>query len=139
VEVDTGVVGPIRGLFGELQQVIANLVSNAADAVEPGGKINIAVRPAEVEHEQGVIVSVADDGRGVPPENRDEIFEPFFTTKKDVGTGLGLWVSREIAVRHGGTLTLASSGDGRSGAVFTLFLPYPTDVNFAETAGAGEN
>jgi signal transduction histidine kinase len=92
-----------------------------------------------VEHEQGVIVSVADDGRGVPPENRDEIFEPFFTTKKDVGTGLGLWVSREIAVRHGGTLTLASSGDGRSGAVFTLFLPYPTDVNFAETAGAGEN
>jgi signal transduction histidine kinase len=67
---------------------------------------------------------VADNGCGIGPENRKRIFEPFFTTKKDTGTGLGLWVSRELIEKHGGHLGVRSSTTGRrTGTVFSLFLP----------------
>ena len=70
-------------------------------------------------------ITVADSGPGIPPENRPHIFEPFFTTKQDVGTGLGLWVSREIAGRHGGSIEVSSDRDhDLGGAVFTVFLPF---------------
>ena len=68
---------------------------------------------------------IEDDGRGVPAEDRERIFEPFFTTKKDVGTGLGLWVTREIVERHGGTICVSSGDAIRSsgGAAFVISLP----------------
>jgi signal transduction histidine kinase len=67
---------------------------------------------------------VEDDGPGVTAENAKRIFEPFFTTKKDVGTGLGLWVVKEIVERHGGIVEVNSqSGNGSRGAVFTILLP----------------
>ena len=60
------------------------------------------------------------------------IFEPFFTTKKDVGTGLGLWVSKEIVDRHGGRIqALSVKGDGVSGALFNVHLPLGVDVRGA--------
>jgi len=70
----------------------------------------------------GVLVEVADDGSGVPPELAGRVFEPFFTTK-DVGegTGLGLSIALGIATAHGGDLTLVSSSSG--GACFRLTLP----------------
>jgi signal transduction histidine kinase len=71
-----------------------------------------------------VQLSVEDDGPGIPPEVREKIFEPFFTTKKDVGTGLGLWVSKEIVDRHGGTIEVHSqTDDGSSGTAFRIVLP----------------
>ena len=63
---------------------------------------------------------VEDDGPGVADKHKDRIFEPFFTTKQDVGTGLGLWVSREIIERHGGTIELLERKDGASGAAFNV-------------------
>jgi signal transduction histidine kinase len=71
-----------------------------------------------------VRIAVADSGCGISPEYMERIFEPFFTTKKDTGTGLGLWVSRELIEKHGGSLNIRSSVAGRrSGTVFSLFLP----------------
>jgi PAS domain S-box-containing protein len=114
---------PVLGLQGELKQLIANLVSNAADAVGQGGRIRISIAPAVRAQSRGVEISVADNGPGVAVENRMHIFEPFFTTKQDVGTGLGLWVSKEIAERHGGSIQLnANREHSLGGAVFTVFL-----------------
>jgi signal transduction histidine kinase len=61
---------------------------------------------------------------GIPPEHLEKIFEPFFTTKVDIGTGLGLWVSRGIVQKHHGSMRVRSSTtSGRSGTVFSIFLP----------------
>ncbi|HEV8494508.1 MAG TPA: CHASE3 domain-containing protein [Candidatus Angelobacter sp.] len=134
VELDLADCPLVHGMHGELKQLVANLVSNAADAVGRGGKIRIATSPARLENEKGVEIKVADNGPGVPVENRTHIFEPFFTTKEDVGTGLGLWVCKEIAERHGGRVQLSLSKDGGlGGAVFTVFLPLDSPI---EAAGA---
>src|SRR5581483_4402898 len=101
VELDQTECPPILGLQGELKQLIANLISNAADAVGQRGRIRISVKPSARAKCKGVEVRVADSGPGVAAENRVRIFEPFFTTKKDVGRGLGLWLSKEITERHG--------------------------------------
>jgi len=130
VEMELSDCPPIHALQGEIKQLIANLVSNAADAVAPGGKIRISMAP--VKQGNGVEVTIADNGPGVPEKNRAHIFEPFFTTKEDVGTGLGLWVSKEIAERHGGKIEL--SPDHQSdlgGAVFVVFLPYEKQLEAA--------
>jgi len=132
VELELAECPPVHGMHGELKQLVANLVSNAADAVAPGGKIQVSIAPASQEPEKGVEIKVADDGPGVPAENRARIFEPFFTTKEDVGTGLGLWVCKEIAERHRGNVQLSLSKDGGlGGAVFTVFLPYAAQLEAA--------
>lgn len=123
VEMDMAACPQIQGLQGELKQLMANLVANAVDAVNNGGKIRISVRPVINPQGNGVKVQVADDGPGIPAENRAHVFEPFFTTKRDIGTGLGLWVSKEIVERHRGSIELANGGDDSlGGAVFTIFL-----------------
>ena len=116
---------PIVTVSGELKQIVANLVSNAIDAVNPGGRIVITSRCAHLPTGQALEISVEDDGPGVAPADVERVFEPFFTTKKDVGTGLGLWVAREIAERLGGTLKLrpAATTNGHCGAAFILQLP----------------
>ena len=132
VELELADCPPVHGMQGELKQLVANLVSNAADAVGPGGKIRISIAQASQEPEKGVEIKVADNGPGVPAENRARIFEPFFTTKEDVGTGLGLWVCKEIAERHRGEVKLSLSKDGGlGGAVFTVFLPYAAQFEAA--------
>jgi signal transduction histidine kinase len=71
-----------------------------------------------------VRLSVADSGPGIPRAIRSKLFEPFFTTKQDVGTGLGLWVCKSIVEKHRGSIRLkTSTAPGRSGAVFSVFLP----------------
>jgi PAS domain S-box-containing protein len=115
----------IYGVPGELKQVVSNLIANAADAVSANGII--VVRSHCVEDKDGMMVQVVieDDGPGIASENVDRIFEPFFTTKEDVGTGLGLWITKEIVSRHGGSI-LVRSRDGAEtprGAAFTVNLP----------------
>ncbi len=110
----------IIGDPGQLQQVFANLLLNAADAMKGQGKITIASRPAPGD--DGVILTIADTGPGIPPEIRDKIFEPFFTTKPPgKGTGLGLSIVYGVLQRHGGTIEVASGPGG--GSIFTLVLP----------------
>jgi PAS domain S-box-containing protein len=121
---------PIMGLAGEIQQLISNVISNAIDAVPAKGTLKIAVAPMVTADGKSICFKVEDDGPGIAPENLQRIFEPFFTTKKDVGTGLGLWVCKEIAERHGGSIQAQSiSSNGSKGAVFTVLLPYQESKN----------
>lgn len=115
---------PLVGVAGELKQVVSNLVSNAVDAVDAYGTIRIRLTPAEDGNGNTVQLAIEDDGPGISPENVDRIFEPFFTTKKDVGTGLGLWVTKEIIERHGGTISVGTrNGNANAGASFVIDLP----------------
>jgi PAS domain S-box-containing protein len=115
---------PILGLAGEIQQLVSNIVSNAIDAVPVSGTLKIDASPVTLAGRESIRLKVEDDGPGIAPENLKRIFEPFFTTKKDVGTGLGLWVCKEIAERHGGTVQVESkNGNGGKGAIFTVLLP----------------
>jgi signal transduction histidine kinase len=112
---------------GELRQLFANLLSNSIDAVPMDGTIRVRVSQARKSADYGPLgarVTIADSGPGIDPAHRPRIFEPFFTTKKEVGTGLGLWVSKGIVERHGGTIRLRSrTTPGSSGTVFSVFLP----------------
>jgi two-component system, NtrC family, sensor kinase len=110
----------IVGDPGQLQQVFTNLLLNAADAMQGQGQITISTRPSH--QEDGVILTFADTGPGIPPEIRDKIFEPFFTTKPPgKGTGLGLSIVYGVIQRHGGTIKADSSPEG--GTTFTIRLP----------------
>jgi PAS domain S-box-containing protein len=114
----------VFGSPGELKQIIANLVTNAIDAVGPQGRVSITCRTVNAHDGRPHLeIAVEDDGPGVSPEHAARIFEPFFTTKKDVGTGLGLWVAKEIAERLDGTLTLGPPSGTTAGAAFILKLP----------------
>jgi len=112
---------------GELRQLFANLLSNSIDAVPTDGTIRVRVsqgREFNSKRRAGARITIADSGPGIDPLHRSRIFEPFFTTKKEVGTGLGLWVSKGIVERHGGNIRLRSRTiPGRSGTVFSIFLP----------------
>jgi signal transduction histidine kinase len=114
VHVDGGARAP--GHPEKLRQVLVNLVRNAAEAVGPGGKVELRV----AERDGSAEVVVEDSGPGIPTELRDRLFEPFFTTKPR-GTGLGLAVSRAIARAHGGELAAGAASAG--GARFALRLP----------------
>jgi len=117
----------IYAVPGEIRQLIANLLSNSIDAVPAGGKIRIRVSGHSdhpVEALAGVRITIADSGPGIPAEDRQRLFEPFFTTKKDVGTGLGLWVCKNIVDKLHGSIRVKSSAEpGRSWTVFSVFLP----------------
>ena len=122
VERHFGKCPPIRGVQNEVKQVLSNLISNAADAVAIGGTIIVTLRCVEDAGRTTVHMLVEDDGPGVADEHKERIFEPFFTTKRDVGTGLGLWVSREIIERHGGSIELAERTNGACGAAFNVIF-----------------
>jgi len=118
----------LRAFGGELRQLFANLIGNAVDAMPRGGRLRVRVRPARAwfgnHGVAGVRVTIADTGAGMPEEIRRRIFEPFFTTKEATGTGLGLWVSEEIVLKHAGALHVRSKTTPPSGTVFTIFFPY---------------
>ncbi len=110
----------VEGVAGELRQVIANLLSNALDAMEPYGVLAIEVRSQTDQ----VRFAISDTGHGIATPLLDRIFEPFFTTKKDAGTGLGLWVSKGIVEKHQGRLDVMSSQKEEDhGTAFVMTLP----------------
>jgi PAS domain S-box-containing protein len=118
-------VGPVQVFESELRQVIANLLVNAIDATPPGGRV--LIRECRCRRwstgERGVRITIADNGHGIEREVLSRIFEPFFTTKTNTGTGLGLWVTREIVDKHGGFIRVRSRQGRASGTVFMFFLP----------------
>ena len=118
----------VRCFEGEIRQVLNNLVGNAIDAMHPvGGRLLLRSLMATdwATGRRGLAIAVADTGPGMSAHTITKAFEPFFTTKGIAGTGLGLWISREIITRHEGRLTLRSSHTaGRSGTVVALFLPF---------------
>ena len=118
----------VRCFEGEILQVLNNLVGNAIDAMHPlGGTLFLYTREATdwKTDRKGLAISVADTGPGMNIQTQLNSFEPFFTTKGIGGTGLGLWISNEIVMRHKGRITLRSSQrSGCNGTVFTIFLPF---------------
>jgi signal transduction histidine kinase len=134
----------IRAFEGDLRQVIANLLSNALDATNAGGKIIIRLReghalPNENDLREGndrpeannlktarryVRLTIADTGIGMAPETRQRMFEAFFTTKSVTGTGLGLWVSAEILANHRAiTRVRSSQNPDCHGTVISISFP----------------
>jgi signal transduction histidine kinase len=122
----------VNGYSGELRQLLANLLVNALDAMPDGGSLQVRVATGRdwSDGREGVRITVADNGSGIPRNHLRQIFEPFYTTKKDTGTGLGLWVSRGIVQKHGGSIRVRSRASGRStGTVFSIFLPQQHEIS----------
>jgi PAS domain S-box-containing protein len=120
---------------GEVRQVLSNLVSNAIDAMHPiGGRLLVRSREGRdwSSGRPGLVLTIADTGPGMLPAIAARAFEPFYTTKGIGGTGLGLWISKDIVARHGGQLRMRTSHGGcagrNSGTVFTLFLPFEAEL-----------
>lgn len=112
---------------GEIRQVLANLIGNAADAMPSGGTLRLRVRPVTDwrHHEPGVRITISDTGVGMSADTRRHVYEPFFTTKGELGTGLGLWVSAGIVDKHRGTIHVRSSvHPEKRGTTFTVIFPY---------------
>jgi C4-dicarboxylate-specific signal transduction histidine kinase len=135
VDIARGAIPAVRGSSGRLLQVIINIVHNAAQAARhPAAEknhINVAMRTVG----DVVEIEVADNGKGIDPDNLARIFEPFFTTKAaGEGTGLGLSISKSIIEQHGGTIAVSS--ESGVGTRFVISLPSaaaspasPADVN----------
>jgi signal transduction histidine kinase len=107
-----------RGDRAQLEQVLIELLSNAMDHSKPGDTVVLTCR--RIPRERRAVISVEDQGPGVPPEIRPRIFDLFFTTKPG-GTGLGLATIKRYARLHGGDVTLEVATGG--GAKFVVFLP----------------
>lgn len=123
----------VHAVKGEIQQVIGNLLNNAIDASPPNTKIRIRARRMHSSvFGDAVQISVGDSGAGIPPHLRQRIWEPFFTTKEGVGTGLGLWVCKQIVERHRGIIRAHST---HQGTVFTVILPQKTVAQRNQAAG----
>jgi PAS domain S-box-containing protein len=142
--------GMVQGFPVELKQVFLNLIGNAMQAMPEGGKLRLHVfASARRENRRaGTWVSICDTGIGIDTEHARHLFEPFFTTKSAKGTGLGLWISKGIIQKYGGTISFRSlRRPGRNITCFQIFLPHaalgasdrmdvqPESLKIAEPAG----
>jgi len=114
-------VGRIKAFGGEIQQVIANLLSNSMDAVPDRGRIEFRLSRTPLNGRAKIRLTIADTGSGIAPERLQSVFEPFFTTKEMYGTGLGLWVTRQILEKHGAKIRVRSKVG--KGTVFSIVFP----------------
>jgi PAS domain S-box-containing protein len=133
--------GMLQGFPVELKQVFLNLIGNAVQAMPDGGTLRLRVTDCR-QHEgrgTGISIWVTDTGSGIEPENAKQLFEPFFTTKSTKGTGLGLWISKGIVQKYGGTIRFRSLryGSGKT-TCFQVFLP-ETNRNSVTRANANAN
>jgi two-component system NtrC family sensor kinase len=109
----------------QFQSVLLNILINALDATKPGDSITVSTSKSPVANEagqEGIEISIADTGCGIPPEHLNKLFDPFFTTKEvGHGTGLGLSVTLGIVQRHGGNIQVTS--EVGKGSTFTIWVP----------------
>jgi signal transduction histidine kinase len=119
--------GLVRALAGEMGQAFSTLLANAIDASPAGAELLLRIQPDNLpddKHTPAVRIEVEDFGPGIPLADQLHIFEPFFTTKSYVGTGLGLWITKQIAQKRGGRIEFRSSCEpGKNGTCFSLVLP----------------
>jgi len=115
----------ISAFPAEMRQVVSNLLTNAIDAVSPGGSVEVVVEDTRFKDSQpAVALTVRDNGVGIPDENLEKLFRPFFTTKGEHGTGLGLWITHGIVSKHGGYIEVNSATNGgNQGTTFKVFFP----------------
>jgi signal transduction histidine kinase len=120
-------VAKVLGKPDELQQALFNVIRNAVQACGKHGVIRIGLE----EHGDSVDVLVRDNGPGIPEEHRSKVFDPFFSTKgPDDGEGLGLYIVRQIVLRHGGDIQVTSG----EGTTFTLSFPASPKTDRGETS-----
>jgi len=117
----------LTGSAGEVQQVLSNLLANSLDATPANGRIRItafATRGVDRAVGDGVRIFVADTGAGISRDSIAHLFDAFYTTKEKTGTGLGLWVTKQLTEKHGGSLRVRSCAEGKkTGTVFSIVLP----------------
>jgi PAS domain S-box-containing protein len=122
-----GANAKINGYPGELRQIFANLIANSIEAMEEKGTLTIKatlIHDGTDGNGLAVRVSLLDDGCGIDPMQMKKIFEPFYTTKKDVGTGLGLWLTQNLVEKHRGRIHVRSRVDGaKKWTAFSVVLP----------------
>jgi signal transduction histidine kinase len=124
----------------QIEQVLVNLVKNAAESVGPGGRVTLRARSQPVRWagrtKPAMILEVGDNGPGLAPEVQTRIFDPFFTTKER-GTGLGLSIAARIVEQHGGTILCHSAA--KDGTTFSIVLPLAEKVEdeLSSTDSAG--
>ena len=108
----------------ELRQVLLTLVANAFDAMRVGGRLTIRCREVHRSEIPSIRITVSDTGTGMDRATLDRLFEPFFSTKGIGGTGLGLWISRDLILRNAGSIRVRSSQDtARPGTTIVLWFP----------------
>ena len=131
----------VQGFPGELRQVFTNLITNAAEAAGPGGRVQVRLEASlPADNRAGAVVTITDSGPGVPESHQAKLFKPFFTTKGELGTGLGLWVSRGIVEKHGGKVELTNSTDSVfPGAAVRVYLPSLGPASATIRAATPEN
>jgi signal transduction histidine kinase len=125
---------------GEMLQVFSNIIANAIEAMPEGGVLNLSIRKLMNSGGDGIQMIIRDNGVGIETKHLEKVFEPFFTTKVDVGTGIGLWVSKQLIEKRGGQISIASSTQpGNSGTSITIFIPLtaPTHAPASAEMGAG--
>jgi signal transduction histidine kinase len=123
---------PLYAVRDQLVQVFLNLVLNAIDATDRDGRIELGVRRCP----EGVEVTVRDNGSGISPQDAGRLFQPYFTTKKH-GTGLGLFVTRQLVTEHGGTVEFESAAG--QGTIFRVRLPLAPAEALPVVAAEKEN
>ncbi len=106
----------VEAQYDPLRRAFSNLFRNAVEACRGAGEVRVAL----AREPDGIRISIADTGPGIPPEKREMIFQPYYTDKRD-GTGLGLAIVRQTVEQHGGTITVSETPGG--GATFLVRLP----------------
>jgi PAS domain S-box-containing protein len=112
----------VRVPVDDLRQIFINIISNACDAlVVPNGFIEVDI----AKEGEFAVISISDNGIGIPTEHLSRVFEPFFTTKEDVGTGIGLWITKEMVEKSGGLISVHN--DNLPAGFRTMFrVQFPT-------------
>ena len=115
----------ITASFGELRQVISNLMLNSLDALGEGGRVTLRASTSQdpLNGSARIRITLADSGQGIDAAVLPNIFEPFFTTKGSIGNGLGLWVCKQIIEKHSGTIKVRSRISAGHGSTFSMVLP----------------
>jgi signal transduction histidine kinase len=116
-----------------MMQVISNLIANSLYAMPSGGHLSVCVEDID-EPESGTVLVISDDGIGIAPHDLPRVFEAFFTTRSTVGTGIGLFVSRQFIEGHGGQISITSQNDPENhGTTVRIFVPLKTPYNVLRT------
>jgi two-component system NtrC family sensor kinase len=116
----------MTAMQGEVRQVISNLLLNSLDSIDSAGRVVLraSISTSPIDRSQRVKITVSDNGQGIGKSVLPQIFEAFFTTKGAVGNGLGLWVSKQIVDKHGGSIQFRTSTVGQQrGTTFSVILP----------------
>jgi signal transduction histidine kinase len=115
----------ITAIFGELRQVISNLMLNSLDAIDEGGRVTLRASTSRkpLDGSSRIRITISDNGQGITEAALPKIFDPFFTTKGSTGNGLGLWVCKQLIEKHRGFISVRSRTGEPHGTTFSVILP----------------